>query len=137
MNIDLTQAFVLAKSNAGYWSEDYFRQAATIIQEIIKGSIFEWDYGAGEDWGTAMLNGELVALIYTKWPLIVCMDEYKQSISKALAGDFRITIVGVPSMEKDLYSLDPSSINFLFPERWSSSIDPNHFSIGDLWWTTV
>jgi hypothetical protein len=123
-------------------SKDWTKEdAETMVQSLIEiPKVFlDWDKGDGETWARLLSEENVIAYVSVPMPIIICLDEYAEFILPKLATKTEF-FIEVKDFEEHIFSIDPSLIPIIeqiFCCKWSNRINPQQFSINELWWSTV
>lgn len=135
--MDITSLLLLARHHEKDWTRDKFDGLLVLISQKIPEVTIDFDYDAGEDWARVISGPKsyIVALIRFDMPLMIMANDFREYFA-TLTTDEIITI-SIFDMDSKVYSLDVYQIRNIFPNNvWVPDIDPEQFSINDLWWTT-
>ena len=135
MTVDLTSIIQEAKQRSPDWSTKSVWNSLKRISQKIENAQIEWDEGSGEDWGRVLSKGEVCAIVYRNFPLVIVLEKHIGSVSEDLEN---VVVVDIQDFETRKYRINKDKINSFFPpDRWSDTVSPGNFSIRELWWTTV
>jgi hypothetical protein len=137
MTDDLTPILLRARERSEMWSKDKVLETARLVLSLYNKARLHWDRGAGESWAT-IKNDEIMAIIIEYFPLAIVFPPYSSTLQPLLEAN-KITVVVARDWNTRMYSLDPTTIEIIFPHgHWDTSvINPQQFSIGDLWYATI
>lgn len=137
--IDLTSRFQQAAQRATTWTKTSFVEILDLVISLLPNFRVVWDEGAGETWAYLFDGSRVVGIVRYDAPLAIFLTDYTDVLQQELQ-ETGIVVILVTSMEKSEYRLDPSiAKSKLFP-RWlwrSETVNPECFSIMDLWWVTI
>ncbi|MFL6074710.1 MAG: hypothetical protein ACJ73S_15045 [Mycobacteriales bacterium] len=94
----------------------------------------DWDEAAGEAWGRLVLEGDVVALVSAKLPLMFVAGK----VGSLLGSMEGLVTVEVPALDAPVLQAGLDVLSGLFGsgERFHL-LDPEGFSANDLWYATV
>lgn len=135
-NLNLTAIFLRAYEKKDNWSEDTLLSMLHLIASKFPFSSLDWDQDAGEMWARFLRREEAFVYVRVNMPLVFVLSAYADKVESLLLP--KIVVAAVPNMNAQSYSLDPSEIGWFFPEHsWPVEINPDAFSINELWYATV
>lgn len=106
---------------------------ANAIAEANRGSVVDWDEGAGEEWAAVISQRRVVAVVWIHGPLVFLNSKAVQIEDNQRA----IQWIRFTKWEENELSIDSTRVDEFFgPGRWVGEIDPTSFSANALWWTT-
>ncbi len=138
MKYNLTHNCLDAKAKASGWSKEKLIDVVNLILSLVGTGKLDWDIGAGEDWARILGEKETIAFIRVDFPLAIVREAYATTLRAALEKTGVVSIF-VPDFERRLYELSMSELGNIFP-RWHTEveiIDPQNFSIDELWYATI
>jgi len=134
--IDLTVLFLQAYEQKNSWSEEALVSTLHLLGTLFPFASLDWDEDAGESWARFLRRNNVFIYVRADMPVVIVLRAYASEVESALSG--QVVVINVPSMSAQNFSFDVSEIGRLFPEHiWSSDVNPNSFSIDELWYTTV
>lgn len=143
MVIDITEFFVAAREKIDVWTNEEFFKTLQKLEECTPNDLLpKFDYAAGEWWASIfqqipMHQQRFVALIHFEMPIIIYLQDVENVIQSCLP-ETTIVLLPVDNMSIPNYTIEPALIPIIFPNNvWASEVDPLHFSIKDLLWTTI
>jgi hypothetical protein len=142
MSKDITELLEEARSRSKDWDKEKFTKYIEGISQEIADSYLDFDYDAGVFWAAIRSTlksdkNEAIAFLRYDFPLLIILDDLAGQLDD-LTNDFGVVVLQVRDMGEKCYSIDPDNIEYIFPNNvWPSEVDPNCFSIGDLWYSTI
>lgn len=134
---DITGIILQARRNADRWPDRKFFQLIEELRRIAPTLRFDFDLNAGEKWASFHADVAAVAFIRFDFPLAIVTNVWHE-VFIDIFHKYRVEILSVPDMVCKQFRLDRMAIPQLFPDSpWSPVINPDCFSIGDLWYTTI
>ena len=133
---DLLIELLKARNNIIYKSDDFINVLKS-LKSLDKDNAIEWDMGAGEEW--AFCSNSNFTIMLTCKIGICFVQGILDNIYYELLNKLNIVFVGDFSIEEWYVDLDKMKENV--PEIfWHSSMDiinPNRFSLNDLYYATI
>ena len=162
--IDLTEYFLSAASKAVQWSPSKMFQFLDKLTSKIPNAKADWQINELYSWSQLagikvewellpfeqrtwlMVKKENVAIGYIRvdMPLLIMLENYVSDLENEIISN-EIVLVSVKDFNLNKFSIDLENEKRLHPEKrkgkfWNLSkdiVDPNHFSINELWWATI
>lgn len=134
--IDLTALLIQAYEQRSSWSEETLVSTLHLLGTLFPFASLDWDQDAGENWARFLRRNNVFIYVRVDMPVVIVLSTYASEVESLFSN--KVTVITVPDMAVQNYSLDASEIDRLFPENiWSSEVNPDKFSIDELWYTTV
>lgn len=137
---NLLEILVKAKDKCLFKEEEVFIRALDEIKQFDEDLKLDWDDGAGEEW--ARLNHEVYGTVYminTKIGIIFARKSYERKIPHFLFSKYEIFIT--ENYDKDEWFIDLAKLKSEVSQiSWHASegaVNPNKFSLNDLYFATV
>jgi hypothetical protein len=137
MHTNLTAKLAGARARASIWSETVLFELAAAITQVVKGSRWDWDADAGEEWGRIVVGSSIVALLWVRGPFLFLGEPWRDPL-EGILGSYDLVVESVPDWETRAYSLDPGAVQALFGrDELTKTLNLACFSASELWWATI
>jgi hypothetical protein len=135
--IDLTDKLRAARS-AGPWSDQRFGALGLTIADVIGWAGWDWDRGAGEDWGAVVTrHGNLAVRLWRRGRFAFVHAHDGARALDDLRGRGVVCQI-VHDWERADYAVAREALPELFDGEWPlEAVDPAAMSANELWWATV
>ena len=137
---DLLEILIKAKDKCLFKEEEVFIRALDEIKQFDRDLNLDWDDGAGEEW--ARLNHQehgIVYMINSKIGIIFARKSYESKIPQVLFSMYEVFIT--ENYDKDEWFIDLAKLKSEVKQiSWHASeeaVNPNKFSLNDLYFATV
>jgi hypothetical protein len=95
----------------------------------------DWDETAGEAWGRLILEDNVIALVSSRYPVMFLVDEIEWDLSKVTEG---LVAIEVPALDVPVLRAGLDRLLEMFDEKERFHLlNPDGFSVNDLWYATV
>lgn len=138
--INLLEILIKAKDKYIFEEQDNFIRALDEIKQCDKDLKLDWDDGTGEEWARLIHEEHgIVYMMNSKIGIIFARKSYESKISKDLFSKYEIFIT--ENYDKDEWFIDlerlKSEVNQLSWHASEEAVNPNEFSLNDLYFATV
>lgn len=128
MAVDLTDSFRLAYEHAASWTPDDLNTAVHTILDRIASAVDDWDASSGEEWAQFTVEGAHILYLRADFPLALVCSGYE-----VLLSGINVVTVSVEDFRRTQCVMDAVVMEAILPIEVSSGIDPDGFTVYDLW----
>jgi hypothetical protein len=128
LNDDLTDAFRYAIEHAAAWSADTSSAVIHQILDRLAEAVDDWDASSGEEWVQFIVGSEAVLYLRIDFPLALVLRGYER-----LLDGIGVVTVAVDDFQGRDYRIDPALLGAIFSHTSPTALDPDAFTIYDLW----
>ena len=125
---DLSDAFRVALNDAPNWTADTSNAAIHAILDRIGAAVDDWDASSGEEWVQFIVGEDAVLYLRIDFPLAIVLSGYE-----VLLEGIEVIVITADDFLRAKFRLDPALLPAIFSHTPDASINPNSFTIYELW----
>jgi hypothetical protein len=123
----------LADALAGAWTQEKSVEALHWVAANIQEVVIDWE--APEDWGTLILQDQLVAHVWMRGPLVLLRADQTATSEACLSRGLRV--ISVRDFNVPCLTAAQPIVNKFCEGQPIAPIDGSRFAANDLWYATI
>ncbi|GAB5494623.1 MAG: hypothetical protein Phog2KO_48380 [Phototrophicaceae bacterium] len=135
MNIDLTELFTKAFRVSNDWQPNRFKVFINSIEnnENLK---LSWDQSVPENWIEINREGKPIAVVRRTFPFAFVLESHFRFLYPLMSNN-NILYIKISDFNQNGFMLDKNKIDMIFPEKFSDFVNPEDFSLQELFYGTI
>lgn len=132
MALDLSDSFQLAYENSHLWTPERVNGVVHELFDRFAAALDDWDASTGEEWAQFSANGQPILLLRTNLPLAIIV-----SGSEGVLDDIPVVVISADDFNHTHFSMDAGMMQALFSPNAVHALNPDSFTINELWRASI
>ncbi len=132
MTFDLSDTFQLAYENSALWTPERVNAAVHELFDRFAAALDDWDASSGEEWAQFSANGQPILYLRTNLPLAIIL-----SGSESVLDDIPVVVISAADFHQTRFRMDAGMMQALFSPEAVQALNPDSFTIDELWRASI